>query len=72
MRENELIRKRVKYLSDLKGLSLRGLAKEIDVSYAVLQNTLRGYTPVRVEIREKIFLKIGEDVWAGLGEENGE
>ena len=41
MKKIDLIRKRLKYLADLQGLSLADLARDSGYSYAVLQNTLR-------------------------------
>ena len=67
MKKIDLIRKRLKYLADLQGLSLAGLARDSGYSYAVLQNTLRGFTPVKPDMRIKIASKVGEDVWKEIG-----
>ena len=63
MKKIDLIRKRLKYLADLQGLSLADLARDSGCSYAVLQNTLRGFTAVKTDMRIKIASKVGEDVW---------
>ena len=63
MEKIDLIRKRLKYLADLQGLSLADLARDSGCSYAVLQNTLRGFTAVKTDMRIKIASKVGEDVW---------
>jgi len=63
MEKIDLIRKRLKYLADLQGLSLADLARDSGYTYAVLQNTLRGFTPVKDDMRTKLASKVGEDVW---------
>ena len=63
MKKIDLIRKRLKYLADLQGLSLADLARDSGYSYAVLQNTLRGFTPVKTDMRNKLASKVCEDVW---------
>ena len=63
MEKIDLIRKRLKYLADLQGLSLTDLARDSGCTYAVLQNTLRGFTPVKDDMRTKLASKVGEDVW---------
>ena len=67
MKKIDLIRKRLKYLADLQGLSLADLARDSGYTYAVLQNTLRGFTPVKTAMRIKIASKVGEDVWKEIG-----
>jgi transcriptional regulator with XRE-family HTH domain len=63
MEKFDLIRKRLKYLADLQGLSLIDLARDSGYTYAVLQNTLRGFTPVKADMRIKLASMVGEDVW---------
>ena len=71
MEKIDLIRKRLKYLTDLQGLSLADLARDSGYSYAVLQNTLRGFTPVNTDMRIKIASKVGEDVWQNSAAHSG-
>ncbi len=67
MKKIDLVRKRLKYLADLQGLSLADLARDSGYTYAVLQNTLRGFTPVKDDMRISIASKVGEDVWEEYG-----
>ena len=67
MKKIDLVRKRLKYLADLQGLSLADLARDSGYTYAVLQNTLRGFTPVKDDMRISIASKVGEDVWDEYG-----
>ena len=71
MEKIDLIRKRLKYLADLQGLSLTDLARDSGYTYAVLQNTLRGFTPVKTDMRIKLALKVGEDVWQNSATHSG-
>ena len=71
MEKIDLIRKRLKYLADLRGLSLTDLARDSGYTYAVLQNTLRGFTPVKTDMRIKLALKVGEDVWQNSATHSG-
>jgi len=71
MKKIDLIRKRLKYLADLRGLSLTDLARDSGYTYAVLQNTLRGFTPVKTDMRIKLALKVGEDVWQNSATHSG-
>ena len=71
MKKIDLIRKRLKYLADLQGLSLADLARDSGYTYAVLQNTLRGFTPVKTDMRINLALKVGEDVWQNSATHNG-
>ena len=71
MKKIDLIRKRLKYLADLQGLSLADLARDSGYTYAVLQNTLRGFTPVKTDMRIKLTLKVGEDVWQNSATHSG-
>ena len=73
MKKIDLIRKRLKYLADLQGLSLADLARDSGYTYAVLQNTLRGFTPVKTDkadMRIKLASKVGEDVWQNSATHN--
>ena len=67
MKKIDLVRKRLKYLADLQGLSLADLARDSGYTYSVLQNTLRGFTPVKDDMRISIASKVGEDVWEEYG-----
>ena len=67
MKKIDLVRKRLKHLADLQGLSLADLARDSGYTYAVLQNTLRGFTPVKDDMRISIASKVGEDVWEEYG-----
>ena len=71
MKKIDLIRKRLKYLADLRGLSLTDLARDSGYTYAVLQNTLRGFTPVKDDMRIKLASKVGEDVWQNSATHRG-
>jgi len=72
METDDLIRKRVRYLADLRGMTLTELAQELQVSYPVLQHFLRGRYVLDVhELRKRIPKIVKADPWAEGTQEHG-
>jgi transcriptional regulator with XRE-family HTH domain len=70
VKKNALIRKRVKFLCDLRGMTLASLARKTGVSYAKLQHQLRGNTVSEDhKLRQKITQLLQADPW--LDEQQG-